>query len=426
MHAPGLKVGQRPAWPLDWSAMDTPSTATASTGLAIRERGVWRRTWLVVGIVLITAFVGFVLWRGSGTVYYVVMAWFLALAMEPAVTRMTRWMPRPAATAVVLLAALAAIAAFLAAFGSLLVAQLAALVGAVPDIADNALRLINDLSGSSYTFEDLLDQAGLSTADLTAYADDVALGVLGVLGSVLSGAFGVFVLLFFAYYVSAGMPTLRRWVAVRMRPSLQVPFLAAWDLTRVKVGGYIAARIVLALINAALSGVVFAVIGVPYWLPLALWTGLVAQFIPNIGTYVSIALPVLVGVTSGDPLTGVWVLVWGIGYQQVENLFIEPRISARAVNLHPAVSFAAALLGTQLFGLSGALLGVPVAATVMAMLEIYKHRYELTDGTERRVHALVSQERERGDSDEADAVAAADDVPTRESGRRVGNPGAPS
>ena len=187
-----------------------------------------------------------------------------------------------------------------------------------------------------------------------------------------------------------------------MRPDLQVPFLAAWDLTGIKVGGYIAARVVLAAVNSILSGIVFALIGLPYWLPLALWTGIVAQFVPNVGTYISIALPVLVGLTSSEPILGVYVLIWGIAYQQVENLTIEPRISARAVDLHPAVSFGAALLGAQLFGLSGALLGVPVAATVMAMLEIYKRRYELTPQTEERVAALVAPSADRawGDRDD--------------------------
>jgi hypothetical protein len=191
------------------------------------------------------------------------------------------------------------------------------------------------------------------------------------------------------FYISVGMPTLRAWLAHRMSPRLQVPFLTAWDLTRIKVGGYIAARVVLAAINASASAIVFALIGLPYWLPLALWTGLVAQFIPNVGTYISIALPVVVGLTSGDPILGVYVLIWGVAYQQVENVTLEPRISARAVDVHPAVSFGSALLGAQLFGLSGALLAVPIAATAMAMLEIYKRRYELTAETEDRVATLV-------------------------------------
>ena len=207
----------------------------------------------------------------------------------------------------------------------------------------------------------------------------MAFGVINFVASVLSGFFGIFVLVFFVFYVSAGMPALRRWMARRLRPE------PAGAVPR-RLGPHEDQGRAATSRPAScsppstrfLSGIVFALIGLPYWLPLALWTGIVAQFVPNVGTYISIALPMVVGLTSGDPILGVYVLIWGIAYQQVENLTFEPRISARAVDLHPAVSFGAALLGAQLFGLSGALLGVPVAATAMALLEIYKRRYELT------------------------------------------------
>ena len=348
-----------------------------------------RRVWVIVGVLLVVAFLGFVLWRGGTTVFYVVMGWFAALAMEPAVSRLTRWMPRAAATGLVMVAVLLAVVGFLWAFGSLLADQLAALVEAAPDIATDVLAWVNRVTGSDFTLDRLLETAGLSGGGLTAYAQDVAIGLIGVLAAVLSAAFGLFVIAFFVFYISAGMPALRNWLGQRMPPRVQVPFLTAWELARVKVGGYIAARVVLASINVVASGIVFALLGLPYWLPLALWTGIVAQFIPNVGTYISIALPALVGFTSGEPLLGVWVLAWGIAYQQVENLTFEPRISARAVDVHPAVSFASALLGAQLFGLPGALMGVPVAATIMAMLEIYQRRYELTPETEHQVARLV-------------------------------------
>lgn len=370
------------------------------------DRPLWNRAWLVVGVFVLSLLVAFFFVRGASTIYYVLMAWFVALAMEPAVAKLSRWMKRGLATGVVMLLAALGLVAFLWVFGSLFVDQVTSFIGALPQMAEDALAWLNRVTGSNFTFDTLLDRLGVAPGDITAYADDVAFGLLGVIASVLSGFFGVFILVFFVFYVSAGMPALRRWIALRMRPELQVPFLAAWDLTRIKVGGYIAARVVLAAINSFLSGIVFAVVGLPYWLPLALWTGLVAQFIPNIGTYISIALPVLVGLTSGDPMIGVYVLVWGIAYQQVENLTIEPRISARAVNLHPAVSFGSALLGAQLFGLSGALLAVPVAATAMAMLEIYKRRYELTPQTEQRVAALVAPSTE-GEPDAGAAPAPA-------------------
>jgi predicted PurR-regulated permease PerM len=229
--------------------------------------------------------------------------------------------------------------------------------------------------------------------------------------------------------MSVGMPALRGWLAHRVNPRAQVPFLAAWDLTRIKVGGYIAARVVLASINSLPSGIVFYLIGLPYWLPLALWTGIVAQFVPNVGTYISIALPTIVGLTSGDPILGVWVLLWGIVYQQVENLTFEPRISARAVDVHPAVSFGSAILGAQLFGLAGALLAVPLAATAMEMLEIYKRRYELTAQTEERVAALVAPSADRGwgdhDAPGGDPADLATGAPAETAGAPADRPGRP-
>jgi predicted PurR-regulated permease PerM len=119
------------------------------------------------------------------------------------------------------------------------------------------------------------------------------------------------------------------------------------------------------------------IIGMPYWLVLGIWTGVVAQFVPTIGTYIAIILPTLVGLLGPNPIQGVLVLGWGLFYQQVENLTIEPRISAKAVDVHPAVSFASVMLGAALFGASGAILAVPVIATILALLDIYGHKHEL-------------------------------------------------
>jgi len=89
---------------------------------------------------------------------------------------------------------------------------------------------------------------------------------------------------------------------------------------------------------------------------------------------------VIVGLLSPNPWLGVIVLGWAIAYQQVENLTIEPRLSARAVNVHPAVSFASAILGLALFGIAGALLAIPVVAMLLTLLDIYRTRYELLPG----------------------------------------------
>ena len=134
---------------------------------------------------------------------------------------------------------------------------------------------------------------------------------------------------------------------------------------------------VLATINSVTTGIVFWAIGMPYWLALAIWTGVVAQFVPTIGTYIAIILPVIVGLISPTPWLGLAALVWALLYQQVENLTIEPRISARAVDVHPAVAFGFVMLGAALFGAAGALLAIPVGAMLLALMETYQARFDL-------------------------------------------------
>jgi predicted PurR-regulated permease PerM len=103
----------------------------------------------------------------------------------------------------------------------------------------------------------------------------------------------------------------------------------------------------------------------------------VAQFVPTIGTYIAIALPVLVGFLSDRPVIGLVALVWAVLYQQVENLTLEPRISAKATDVHPAVAFASVLLGSALFGVAGAVLAVPVTAVLMSLVSIHVERHDL-------------------------------------------------
>ena len=150
-----------------------------------------------------------------------------------------------------------------------------------------------------------------------------------------------------------------------------------WDITAQKTGGYVAARIILAFISGVMSSIVFLIIGMPSWLALGIWTGLVAQFVPTIGTYIAIVLPVLVGLLSPHPWIGVIALVWALLYQQVENLTIEPKINARAVDLHPAVAFAVVMFGAALFGIVGAMLAIPVGAMLIALVEARKMRHAL-------------------------------------------------
>jgi predicted PurR-regulated permease PerM len=363
-----------------------PTTGRSVTRVVVLSpSNVWRVGLTLLAVVAFGLLVRFVITDGGGVLFTVLMSWFAAIAMAPAVTRLSRHMRRGAATGIVMGGFALFVVVFVAAFGSLFVDQMAELIRKVPDILDGALRWANDTFSTSLSRDEILASVDLTPDRIAAAAGSIGISLLGFVGSAFGAVFSVFTFGMFIFYLSANMPQLERWVAGLFPARQQKVVATVWTLTAQKTGGYVGARVILATINAVTTGIVFAVIGMPYWLPLALWTGIVAQFVPTVGTYISIALPVVVGLLSPNPVIGVIALVWAVLYQQVENLTIEPRVSAKAVDVNPAVSFGAVLLGAALFGVAGAFLAVPVVAMLLSLLDVYGHRHEILPDIEDRV-----------------------------------------
>ena len=363
----------------------SPGPGPDSVPITVSLNLVWRIGLVLLAVVAVGLVARFVISDAGHVIFTVLMSWFAALAMAPVVNRLARRMRRGAATGLVMAGAAAFGVVFLVAFGALFVDQVVQLLRQVPDLVDQALGWANRTFSLSLTRDGVLSSVQLEPEQLAALAAAVGAGLLGFLGSAVGGLFSIFTFGMFVFYLSAQMPQLERWVASLFPARSQAVAATVWTLTAQKTGGYVGARVVLALVNAVTTAIVFVVIGMPYWLPLALWTGVVAQFVPTIGTYIAIVLPVVVGLLSPDPWLGVIALVWAVLYQQVENLFIEPRISAKAVDVNPAVSFGAVLLGAALFGTAGAFLAVPVVAMLLALLNIYGHRHEILPEIEEAV-----------------------------------------
>ncbi len=353
------------------------STGEAQLQVTLVPSNIWRVGLVVLAVIALGLFLAFVLEDGGGVIFTVLLSWFAAIAMAPAVNRLSKYMKRGVATMIIMVAAIAFAALFFAMFGALFVDQLVQLIMLLPVLIDEAITWANATFNLELSQSAIIDMLDIGADDVAAAAADLGLSLLSFVLSVLGSVFGIFTFALFVFYLSADMPRLERWITGLFPPRMQDVVITVWSTTAQKTGGYIGARVILAAINSATSAVVFVLIGMPYWLPLALWTGIVAQFVPTIGTYIAIILPVIVGLLSGSPWIGVAALIWAIAYQQVENLTFEPKISAKAVNVNPAVAFGSVLLGASLFGVSGAFLAVPVAAMLLALLETYAKRYEL-------------------------------------------------
>lgn len=369
---------------------DTPNPTEQPEAVAITPRSVWRSGWVIVGGGLCVFALAFTVARGGQTIFVLVLATFLAIAMEPLVSRLTRWMKRPAATGVVLAGILLAAVVFVAAFGSLLVHEVERLIEAAPGAVEDIISWVNSTFGTSYKSETLLDEFKLTPRQTSDYAGDVSNGVFSLAGGIASGVFNAFAILMFTAYISSSMPALRHWIASLFTPARQPVVLTIMEVFVSKVGGYVSARVILAICSATAHSIVMIAIGMPYWLALGLWVGVVSAFIPTVGTYIAITLPTIVGLTSDRPIIGLIILAFAIIYQQFENLILEPRVSSRAVDVHPAISFGSVLLGAQLFGAVGGLLAVPVAATLSTLFDLYSKRYEISPEAEATARAAVT------------------------------------
>jgi predicted PurR-regulated permease PerM len=305
------------------------------------------------------------------------LGWLFAISIEPVVHALARrGMRRGLATGIVLFGVVLLTIGFFAAFGALLVNQLADLLQALPDVVEDSVGWVNSTFDTDLRAADIVDSLQLTPERIQQLAQELTPGVVGVVTALIGAVFQTLTFLLFAYYMSAQQPALRRTVASWFPPRHQRVISTVWEIAVEKAGGYVVSRLVLAVLSSLVTGVVLLVLGVPFWLPLAIWTGLVSQFIPTIGTYLAIGLPAIVALAV-DPSDALWVVVFGIAYQQVENYLIGPRVTARTVAIHPAVALGSVIAGAALFGAMGALVSIPVVAAIEAVIETYGRRYEL-------------------------------------------------
>ncbi|GAA2060366.1 AI-2E family transporter [Catenulispora yoronensis] len=305
---------------------------------------------------------------------------FVALAIEPAVDAMARrGMRRGVAVMFVFVVLLASVALFVFALGSLFVDQVVQFAGNLPHYVDSVVSWVNRTFDQKISVQDLQSKLLSDSNSLKNYAEQLAGNVWGVSSSVLGGVFKTFTVALFTFYLAADAPKLRAELVSLFPPGRQGAIMRAWKIALEKTGGYIYSRALMALVSGVAHGILFWIIGLPYALALAIWVGLVSQFIPTVGTYLAGALPILIALTNGRPGAAIVILAFVVVYQQFENYILQPRITAKTVEIHPAVAFGAVIAGAALLGGVGAIIAIPLTATVQSFVSAYITRYEVAE-----------------------------------------------
>jgi predicted PurR-regulated permease PerM len=305
----------------------------------------------------------------------ILVSMFLAVGLSPAVERLTRMgVSRRWAVAVVFLGLVFFFAGFVAAMVPPLTRQITGFI-------DNIPRFISQLQSNPRIAEldqrfQLLQKGQEAIADPN-FQGNLANWAVGVGRVAISGIFSMLTILILTLYFLSSLPQIKTFfyrLAPRTRRA-RVALLGDEVLDR--IGGYVGGQLTVSFIAGVTSYIFLQILGMPYALALALIVA-VTDLIPLIGATIGAVLVTLIGFLTGVP-EGIACAIFFLVYQQVENYVIAPRIMKRSVDVQPAVTIVAALIGGTLLGVVGALLAIPTAAAISLIVrEVFMPRQEQT------------------------------------------------
>jgi predicted PurR-regulated permease PerM len=258
--------------------------------------------------------------------------------------------------------------------GTIVVQQVTDLIKSLPDYAQQGADFLHDKLGVDISGTDVAGTAGT----VSQFSKYVLGGALGLGATFLSLLFSLLTIATLTFYFAMDGPRMRRAVCSLMPPARQREVLRALEIAIDRTAAYVYYRVILATISAVVHGVALHFLGVPFAVSLGIWVGLVSQFVPTVGTYIAGIVPIAIALGEG-PHTALYVFVFIAIYQQIENYVISPPLSAHTMKIHPALGFIAAIAGVALIGPIGALLALPIVATVQSFLAVYVPRHEVVE-----------------------------------------------
>ena len=354
----------------------------------VLEVHITRKTiWQGIGAILLTLVLLWTIQAAGKIVGWLAISFFFSLALEPAVRRLVaqRGWRRGTATGVIYAAGLL--------FGVLMTVVLIPAISQIATtIGENGAEWLSDISDQAedtFGFELASEEAATELAEgtdaaLGQWADDVLGAVVDVASSGIGLVFALVTIAMFTFYLTANAPAVRRAILRLFRPEIQERILWTWGQAIVQTGGYFYSRLVLMIINGLGFFLAMVIAGLPVriGIPLSLFGGFVSVFIPAIGTYIGGAVPALLALAVEGPAAGLIVIAYVLLYQQIENYWLGPKISANTMSLNGGIAFGAALGGGAIAGPMGAFTALPVAALISSFMSNYVASHEVTQELE--------------------------------------------
>ncbi len=324
--------------------------------------------------VLIIAFSVLIFLRVKSLIFDLFVAVVLAALAEPVVHRLTKKINRQSAALVAVSLILLVIGATLFSIIPIMVQEIYFLSSQMPTYFDNFINYLNvegfavsiqsvDLENQ---FNSLIKDYGSTVGSSVVFAGQ---GLLRTLGH-------IFIIFFFTYYLISEGDGWRVKLKESLPSNISSSIDKVWSIGVSKAGGFIVAKVILGVLASIVLSVSFLLIDLPSPIALGVAAGILSQLIPVVGTFLGGLVPFIASISLGTNAMISTVVVLLV-YQIIENYFISPRVTKSTMEIHPAIAVFSTLFGAYTLGGVGAILALPVAATVQGVIgTILKNRKE--------------------------------------------------
>jgi len=289
----------------------------------------------------------------------------LAALAEPVVYRLSKKFGRKISALISVALLLLVIFGIIFSLIPIMVQEIYYISTQLPTYLDNLLDYFNR-EGFTISNQSLDLESQFSTF-INTYGGTVGETVVFAGQGVLSAFGHFFIIFFFSFYLISEGEHWRENLKQNITPRYSNLIDQVWTIGVSKAGGFIVARVILGILASIVFTISFLVIGLPSAVALGIAAGVLSQLIPVIGTFLGGIVPVLASISLGVNYVLYTLIVLSV-YQLIENYFISPKVTQSTMEIHPAVAVFSTIFGAYTVGAVGAILALPVAATIQGVV----------------------------------------------------------
>lgn len=302
-------------------------------------------------------------------------AFFLAVALNPFVENVRRIMPRRhrgMAIGAVFAVVLSLFSFLIVSFVPPLIQQSEALIHNLPHYAEDMSRGNGPVANFVRDF-DVADRLRESQAQILGYLSTASSQFINVVQGVFSSVIAAVTILALTFFMLLEGP---RWIEALWSVVPSTRRVHARELVQKMykaVTGYVLGLLLNGSIAALATTIVLSILHVPYAIPLGIFVGIMDLF-PMVGAPIAAAIVFLVALVT-SPAAGLAFLIFFLIYQQIENHVLQPIVYGRVVEISPLLVLVAIIMGVSLGGILGAIVAIPVFASLQILIKDYTSRH---------------------------------------------------